>query len=121
MRYVGFALVLFLVAVGLNLIWLAKSTVRIANESNMPISSIAYQACEKAHLVGGLRPNQAVFRFLEACGDDTLEILIGGSKFCQIYVEGDLYHVDAAIRTAETVHCTYDDPFSSLFVAKMLW
>jgi hypothetical protein len=120
MRYLGFAALLVLVIVGFNLVWLGTSTVRIENASDVPFDAVGYRACEKTHLIGDLEPGQSAFRFLEACGDDTLEILLGQSSFCQIYVEGELYHVDALIRTSNAVECTYDDPFSSLFLVKAL-
>ena len=121
MRYLGWVLILLLILVGLNLVWLGTSTVRIKNASQLSIDSIAYRACETTHHVGTLQSNQSVFRFLEACGDDTLEILVGNSSFCQTYVEGELYHVDAIIQSPKAVNCTYDDLFSSLFIAKVFW
>jgi hypothetical protein len=62
-----------------------------------------------------------MFIFLEACGDDTLVILIYDSKFCQTYVECELYHVDATITAADAVSCGYDGLFSSLFITKVVW
>ena len=76
-------------------------------------------ACEKTHPIGD--PGGSTFRFLEACGDDTLEIIIGESGFCQTYVEGELYHVDATITHVDAVACDYDDLLSSLFIKKALW
>ena len=104
-----------------NLLWLGTSTLRIQNVSNASIDSIAYLACETVHPVGTLAPHQSIFRFLSACGEDTIEVVIGDAKFCQMYVEGELYHVDAAIDAVDHVSCTYDDLLSSLFVAKALW
>lgn len=120
-RYVGWAIALLFVTVAPNLIWLGTSTVRIHNASNQPIAGVAYLACEKIHFVGTLRPGGSLFRLLPACGDDTLEILIGDSRFCQTYVEGELYHVDATVSALDTVGCHYDDLLSSLFIAKVLW
>ena len=104
-----------------NLIWLGTSTVRIENVSDLPLGAVGYSACETTHSVGRLAPGQSVFRFLEACGDDTLEILIGDERFCRTYVEGELYHVDATIEGVGAVQCGYDDLVSSLFVIKALW
>jgi hypothetical protein len=95
--------------------------VRIHNASSEPIPGVAYLACETIHSVGTLKSGESLFRFLQACGDDTLEILIGDSRFCQIYVEGELYHVDATLSAVDTVGCKYGDPLSSLFIAKALW
>jgi len=100
---------------------LSLSSIRVSNVSNSHIDLIAYLVCETTHTVGTLGPHQSIFRFLPACGDDTLEILIGEAKYCQTYVEGELYHVDATIDTVDAVRCTYDDLLSSLLVAKVLW
>lgn len=121
MRYIGVVITLLLLAVVPNLIWLATSTVRIHNASNHSIDAVAYSACETIHSIGTLRPDESVFRFLKACGDDTLEILIGDLRFCQTYVEGELYHVDATIAAIDSVRCSYDDLLSSLFIKKVLW
>lgn len=121
MRYLGWAFAILFVLITPNLLWLGTSTLRIQNASNSPIDSITYLACETIHTVGTLAPHQSMFRFLPACGDDTLEIVIGEAKFCQTYIEGELYHVDATTDGVDTVRCTYDDLLSSLFVAKALW
>ena len=120
MRYAISAAVILLAILAPNLVWLGTSTVGIQNISGTTVDAVAYSACEKTHTVGTLRPGQSVFRFLEACGDDTLEIIVGDSKYCQTYVEGELYHVDAAIDGNAVVSCTYDDLLSSLFVEKVL-
>ena len=86
-----------------------------------PLIQLSYLVCETMHPVGTLDPHQSMFSFLPACGDDTLEIVIGEAKFCQTYVEGELYHVDVVINALDNVRCTYDDLLSSLFVAKVLW
>ena len=121
MRYWGWAFAILFVLIAPNLLWLGTSTLRIQNVSNSPVDSIAYMVCETMHPVGTLGPHQSMFRFLPACGDDTLEIVIGEGKFCQTYVEGELYHVDAAIDAVDSVRCKYDDLLSSLFVVKALW
>ena len=121
MRYLGAVATLLILMIIPNLVWLATSSIRIHNISNQPISAVAYSACEKTHPIGSLLPGQSIFRFLEACGDDTLKILIGNSRFCQTYVEGELYHIDATIKTPNDVGCSYDDLFSSLFVKKAFW
>ena len=120
-RYLGWSFVILFVLLAPNLLWLGTSTLRIQNISNSPVDSIAYLACETIYPVGILAPHQSMFRFLPACGDDTLEIVIGEAKFCQMYVEGEQYHVDAAINGVDSVNCRYDDLFSSLFVGKVLW
>ena len=121
MRYLGWAHVILFVLVAPNLLWLGTSTLRIQNLSHSPIDSIAYLACETLHPIGTLAPHQSIFRFLPACGDDTFEIVIDEARFCQTYVEGELYHVDATIGGVDSVSCTYDDLLSSLFVVKALW
>ena len=120
MRYFGWVLLAVFVLIAPNLIRLGTSTVRIRNASASPIGALAYSACEKIHRIGTVGPNESVFRFLEGCGDDTLEVLIGDSRFCQVYVEDELYHVDATIRAADSVRCEYDHLLSSLFIEKAL-
>lgn len=117
-RIVGLTVLLVL---GPNLTWLWTSTVRITNASPSSVESAGYAACGKAHTIGRLESGAFAFRFLEACGDDTLEILVGETGSCRTYVEGELYHIDATINAADSVTCRYADPFSSLFVAKALW
>jgi len=121
MRYLIWAFVMLFMLVAPNLLWVGTSTLRIQNISNSPVDSIAYLVCETIHPVGTLAPHQSIFRFLPACGDDTLEIVIGVAKYCQTYVEGELYHVDAAINGVDSVSCSYDDLLSSLFIRKVLW
>ena len=104
-----------------NFAWLWTSTLRITNASSSRLESVGYAACGRMHSVGTLEPGAFAFRFLEACGDDTLEILVGGNAFCQTYVEGELYHVDATIDAADRARCRYADPISSLLVSKALW
>lgn len=121
MRYLAGAVALALLAIAPNLIWLGASTVRIQNASNQAISRVAYSACDTTHSIETLFPGESTFQLLEACGDDSLEILIDNFRFFQIYVEGELYHVDATIATVDAIQCEYADPFSSLFLAKILW
>lgn len=110
-----------LLIASLNLLWLAGSTVRIENASTQTLDAVGYMACGEARAIGSLAPGESVFRWLPACGDDTLEILLGDARFCRIYVEGELYHVDAAIASRDRVDCAYDHLFASLFVVKALW
>lgn len=121
MRYLVWVFAILFILLAPNLLWLGTSTLRIQNVSDLPIDSIAYMVCETIYPVGTLASHQSIFRFLPACGDDTLEIVMGETKFCQMYVEGELYHVDATISTIDSVRCTYDDLLSSLFVKKALW
>ena len=120
MRYVVVLVVASILILAPNLIWLATSTVRIENATGEPLASVAYLACETSHSLGSFEPNEARFLLLEACGDDTLEIVLSDARYCQAYVEGDMYHVDARIVEASAVECTYGDLFSSLFILELL-
>jgi len=120
-RWVGGILALAIVCMLPNLTWLGTSTLRIHNGSSMRVANVSYVACEARQVVGALAPNESVFRFLDACGDDTLTIRIADSEFCQTYVEGELYHVDAILTADATVRCSYDDLLSSLFITKALF
>ncbi len=121
MRYLAWCLVPALLILAVNLAWLATSTVRIHNASGRALDGVGYTACSTDHVIGALGPGESAFRLLEACGDDTLDILIGESRFCRLYVEGELYHVDAKIIAPNRVECEYDDPFSGLLVLKALF
>ncbi len=121
MRYLGWAFEILFALLAPNLLWLGTSTLRIQNDSNSAIDSIAYMVCETIHPVDTLILINPHFAFLPACGDDTLEIVIGEAKYCQTYVEGELYHVDAEINGVDSVSCRYDDLLSSLFIKKVFW
>lgn len=121
MRYLAGAIALLILVVAPNLIWLGTSTLRVQNGSNQPISAVGFLACETTHTIGTLQPDESIFRVLEACGEDTVEIVVGDSRFCQMYVEGEIYHVDALITAIDAVACSYDDLLSSLFIKKALW
>lgn len=119
MRWLLYAALLVLLLVLPNLIWLQTSTLRIHNVSAWTTYSLEFEACGERHTVGSLAPGRSAFRFLESCGDDSLKIFHEGSVECQLYVEGELYHVDA-ILDAGIVECSYKDPVSTLFVLEFL-
>ncbi len=117
----------FLVFVGIgalillpNLMWLATSTLRIENKSGSSLSSLSYRACETEYPLAPLKRGSADFEILPSCGEDTIVIILGEKEFCQIYVEGEMYHVDVEVHSPDNVTCKYDDPISGLFLAKML-
>ncbi len=103
-----------------NLIWLVVSTVRVDNVAGRSIDAVAYRACGRIHEIGTLADNTSVFRVLEDCGDDTLDVLVGGTVGCTLYVQGDMFHVDASIMADGRVDCTYADPFATLLVTRLL-
>lgn len=121
-RYLLWGVILLLLfALGPNLAWFVTSTIRIDNASAQRLDAVGYMACGRDHAIGSLRPGESVFRLLPACGDDTLEILVGDARYCRIYVEGEMYHVDAAIRTPRQVECAYDHLLASFFAAKAIF
>ncbi len=120
MRYLGWAVLVALTVVLPNLIWLGTSSVRLHNASANTISDVAYTACNQRHEIGELAPPASTFRFLEACGDDTLTVHVMGEEYCQTYVEGQLYHVDVTIAASDVVQCEYNDLFSSLLLVKLI-
>ena len=120
MRYLGWAVLVAFALILPNLIWLETSSVRLHNASMDTVSEVAYTACDQKRDVGELAPSASTFRFLEACGDDTLTVHVMGREYCQTYVEGELYHVDVTIAASDVVHCEYDDLFSSLFLVKLI-
>ncbi len=110
---------LLLLLVAPNLIWLHTSTLRFHNASGSSIYSLEFEACGERHDVGPLAAGRGAFRFLESCGDDTLKIVNNDAVECQLYVEGELYHVEAVF-DGSGLECSYADPFSTLFVTKLL-
>jgi hypothetical protein len=82
-RSMGRIVVFMIALVAPNLIWLGSSTVRITNASDKSITAVAYTACGTRHAMGALAPKASVFHFLEAYGDDTLEIVIADRKYFQ--------------------------------------
>jgi len=103
-----------------NLAWLATSTLRIENRSHKDLWDTGYRACETKFHLGPLAAGARKLAFLPSCGDDTLTIVIGKNPICQVYVEGELYHIDVEVHSPSKVICEYDDPFTGLFVAKMI-
>ena len=104
-----------------NLLWLSTSTLRIQNDSGAALADLSYSACGKTHALDPLPAAAATFVFLEACGDDSLEIGVGDARFCQMYVEGDMYHVGASVESPQQVRCEYGDLLSNLFIAEALF
>ncbi|MBT8398893.1 MAG: hypothetical protein KJO98_00315, partial [Rhodothermia bacterium] len=88
--YTGVLLVLLLLP---NLIWLQTSTLRIQNTAAWTTYSLEFEACGERHAIGGLASGRSAFRFLDSCGDDTLTIFHEGTVQCQLYVEGEFYHI----------------------------
>ena len=120
MRHLAWVALFPLLLAAPNLIWLATSSIRIDNLSATEVTP-QYEACDRRHQVGEIASGDFVFAYLEACGDDTLTIHIDKLSYCQIYVEGELYHIDVSINAADQVDCVYANPFSSLFLARLIW
>ncbi|MEM7097975.1 MAG: hypothetical protein AAF541_06925 [Pseudomonadota bacterium] len=85
------------------------------------MSDVAYTVCDVRYEVRDLAPKESVFRILDACGDDTLKVHVREAEVCQTYIEGELYHIDARIVSANRIHCSYDDLFSTLLIKKVLF
>jgi len=75
-----------------DLVWPTASTVRIHNSTSPPVSTVAYMACATTHPIVILESGESTFRFLESCGDDALELVIGDCLFAQTYAEGELHN-----------------------------
>lgn len=104
-----------------NLLWLSTSTLRIHNTTGVDIAAVAYSACARTRTIGDLAPGASSFVLLEDCGEDSLEIVIGDERFCRMYVEGDVYHVDAVIDAPRSVQCDYGDLLSNLLLVEALF
>jgi hypothetical protein len=99
---------LLVTLVGPNLLWLSRSTIRIENRSTQPVENVVLFACDKPINLGLLSAGASRFQVLPSCGDDSLEVRAGEMPSnCRMYVEGDLYHVQAWFTSSTSAECSY--------------
>lgn len=119
--YLGLAL--FGALVLPNLLWLARSTVRVVNLGDAPVPGVVITVddhrLEFRELEGGARR----FALLPESGDATLQVRLGAGSdtppACQAYVQGDMFHVEVTL-SGSSVHCRTDLPLlSDLLVFKL--
>lgn len=123
MKFVVMLFALLILLIGPNLLWLNWSTVRIENRGPQLIEDAVLFVCEKPTSLGPLPPGASRFRFLQKCGDDSLEIRAGQSVTnCRIYVESSMYHVRAWFGSPLTGDCAHGGmpPITPLLLAEWL-
>ncbi|MBX3235694.1 MAG: hypothetical protein KF814_06045 [Nitrospiraceae bacterium] len=105
-----------------NLVWLKHSTVRVENRGQEEIQDLVLYACSQPINLGSLAPGGSRFRLIPHCGEDSLEVRSGDLAVCNIYVEGQSYHVLAWLTSPMSGDCTYKGapPFSPWLVGELL-
>lgn len=117
---IGLLLLAAVAAAGPNLIWLARSTARITNESRLELGDLRLEVGGRELVIGTAPPGLSRFVFLPETGDATLRVSywIGPRELtgCQEYVGGSMYHVDIRIARNLEARCVPQLPlFDRLF------
>ena len=98
---VGLIVLAAVVVFSPNLIWLARSTARVTNQSGRELRNFRLELGERDVTLGLVTPGQSRFVFLPETGDATLLVVYSvGTRQrtgCQEYVEGSMFHVNVAI------------------------
>ncbi len=113
---VGLAIVAALIVFAPNLIWLARSTARITNQSGRELRNFRLELGERDVTLGLVAPGQSRFVFLPETGDATLLVVYSvGTRQrtgCQEYVEGSMIHVNVVIGPDLESHCDVTLPLT---------
>lgn len=84
-----------------NLIWLARSTARITNQSGRELRNFRLELGETDVTLGLVMPGQSRFVFLPETGAAALLVVYSAGTRqrtgCQQYVEGSMFHVNVFI------------------------
>jgi len=107
-----------------NLLWLARSTAVVRNDSAQTADSLRINVGSEVLDLGTVPAGASRFRLLPAGGEATLAVVyrIAGVEHqaCSEYVEGDMYHVRVAIEPDLEVRCDVELPlFSKLLIAEL--
>jgi hypothetical protein len=98
---VGLVVLAALIVFAPNLIWLARSTARITNQSGRELRNFRLELGERDVTLGLVTPGQSRFVFLPETGGATLlAVYSAGTRQrtgCQEYVEGSMFHVNVVI------------------------
>jgi len=119
-------ILVLVLALGPNLLWLGRSTVRVENRGSAPVEAVRLEVCETTLALGRLAPGEARFELLPRCGETTLAVAAGSdlmrARVCETSVESQLNHVDAWFNTPTKGDCAYSPPpFSDLLILELLW
>ncbi|MDA0206476.1 MAG: hypothetical protein O3A53_19510 [Acidobacteria bacterium] len=113
---VGLVVLAALIVFSPNLIWLARSTARITNQSGRELRNFRLKVGERDVIFGIVTPGQSRFVFLPETGDATLLVVysVGTRQItgCQEYVEGSMYHVNVVIGPDLESHCDVTLPLT---------
>lgn len=122
--------ILFLLALavlGPNLLWVARSSVVLRNDSGQPKAVRLVLADDPAQVVdaGILQPGDSRFFWIEPRGEATLSVELrrddGWGRYCSEYVEAGMYRVEITLAPEDDVACTTSLPiFERLLVADVL-
>ncbi len=109
--------VVALLAILPNGLWLARSTAVVRNQAAEPVSLaiVTEDEVRRAADLGTLAAGEARFLWLDAVGEATLFVEVGGSgeptRHCAEYVEGAMYHVTVTVQASGAVTCRAELPF----------
>lgn len=117
----GCSVLVALVVLSPNLLWLARSTATVTNESGKELRDLRVDLGDRDVLIGVAMPGQSRFVFLPQAGDATLGVsyVVDGElhRACQEYVEGSMYHVDIVISEELEASCSVSLPLLN----RLLW
>jgi hypothetical protein len=106
---VGLFSVAALIVFAPNLIWLARSTARMTNQSGRELRNFRLELGEREVTFGVVAPGESRFVFLPETGDATLLVnySVGTRQRtgCQEYVEGSMFHVNVVIGSDLEAQC----------------
>ena len=106
---VGLIVLAAIVVFSPNLIWLARSTARVTNQSGRELRNFRLELGERDVTLGLVTPGQSRFVFLPETGDATLLVVYSvGTRQrtgCQEYVEGSMFHVNVVIGSDLEANC----------------
>lgn len=117
----GCSVLVALVVLGPNLLWLARSTATVTNESGKELRDLRVDLGDRDVLIGVAMLGQSRFVFLPQTGAATLGVtyVVNGElhRGCHEYVEGSMYHVDIVISDGQEASCTVSLPLLN----RLLW
>lgn len=117
----GLSVASALVVFAPNLIWLARSTARVTNQSGRELRNFRLELGGRDLALGLVASGESRFVFLPETGDATL--LVGystGSRQrtgCDEYVEGNMFHVNVSVGPDLVPQCAVTLPLT----ARLFW
>ena len=123
-RIVTVLVVAFLLLCLPNLVWLARSTAVVRNDSGQAAADVRLNVGPEVIDFGTLAAGASRLRLLPAGGDATLTVVLRVAgverEACHEYVEGSMVHVRVIIDPSLQVRCDMELPlFSRMLVAEL--